>query len=83
MKIQIGKEGGALGGTPLWSNSGKYDYLKYAPPQQATQYGVYRKSHSLQMRKFGSIPAGDNAPDPITQDVFTLSSEIRLIVAPL
>jgi len=29
-----------------------------------TQYGVYRKSHRVQLKKGGSIPAQENAPDP-------------------
>jgi hypothetical protein len=50
------------------------------PPERATPYGVYRKSHPVQVKKAGSVPAQENAPDPVTHHVFTLSSALCHIV---
>jgi hypothetical protein len=67
------KEGGALGeGCPLLVKSG---YPNGAPPERA----IYRKSHPVQVKKAGSIPAQENAPDPVTHEVFTLSSTLSLL----
>jgi hypothetical protein len=49
------------------------------PPERATPYGVYRKSHPVQVKKAGSVPAQENAPDPVTHHVFMLSSALCLL----
>ena len=52
MEIQVWNEGGGARSTrPLWFKSSNFDYPNSVPPEQGAQYGVYRKSHPVAVKK--------------------------------
>ncbi len=57
------KERGARS-TPPFGQAQAISIIQMVPSslERATQYGVYRKSHPVQAKKAGSIPAQENAP---------------------
>ena len=77
--IQVGKEGGgARRRMPPLVKSGN-SIIQMVPRLNGRHHTAFTVNRTRFGEKAGSIPARENAPDPVTHHVFTLSSALCLL----